>query len=327
MTEKQEAVAIVMAAGKSTRMKSDRPKVLHELCYQPVLAYVLDALEEAGIHRKLIVVGFQADQVRTTFSERPGVEFVLQDQQLGTGHAVGICSERLKGHTGSVIVIAGDQPLVRGQLVVDMLARLRETGAKALLATAIVDDPTGLGRIVRDREGRFAGIVEQKDATAEQAAIREINPSFYAFDGPLLFHALEQVKPNNAQKEYYLTDVPAILRSWGELIIAESLATQTDVHGINHRTHLAQAHLLLQARVHQRHMDAGVTIIDPRSTVIDPRARIGQDTVIHPFTVIEGPVRIGTKCVIGPFAHVKQDVADGKSFLCTETRGGEGVRG
>lgn len=311
MTNAQEAVAIVMAAGKSTRMKSDRPKVLHELCYQPILAYVLDALEEAGVARTLVVVGFQAGEVEAAFAGRPGIEFVLQAEQLGTGHAVAICGEKLKAHTGPVVVIAGDQPLVRGQLILEMLARLRQTGAKALLATAIVDDPTGMGRIIRDRDGQFAGIVEHKDATAEQAAIREINPSFYAFDGPLLFRALAEVRPNNAQKEYYLTDVPAILRSWGERIVAESLANQTDVFGINHRSHLAQAHVLMQQRVQQRHLDAGVTIVDPGTTLIDPRAQIGQDAVIHPFTIIEGPVRIGAKCRIGPFAHVREDVAQG----------------
>ena len=308
-----EPVAIVMAAGKSTRMKSDTPKILHELCGQPVLQYVLDALTQAGIRRKLVVVGFQADLVKQAFANTPGVEFVLQAEQLGTGHAVMVCESALCEHQGSVIVIAGDQPMIRAELIADMLRRLKETNAKGLIATAIVPHPFGLGRILRDEKGNFIGIVEQKDATPEQAKINEINPSFYAFDGPLLFDSLRKVRPENAQKEYYLTDVPGILRSGGHTIVAEPLATETDMYGINHRGHLAEAHRLMQERIHQRHFDAGVTIVDPRTTSIDSRAQIGSDTIIYPNTVIGGPVRIGRHCRIGPFAHLRPEteLADG----------------
>lgn len=301
---KDEPVAIVMAAGKSTRMKSDRPKVLHELCGQPILDYVLQALEQAGVRRKLVVVGFQSELVENAFRNHPGVEFVRQTEQLGTGHAVQVCQEKLRSHEGPVIVIAGDQPLIRPTLISDMVRRLGETGAKALIATAIVQNPFGYGRILRDEGGEFAGVIEQKDATPDQSQIREINPSFYAFDGPMLFSALAEVRPTNAQKEYYLTDVPAILRKRGERIVAENLATETDTYGINHRGHLAEAHALMQDRIHQRLFDAGVTIIDPRNTYIDARAEIGPDTVIHPFSIIHGPARIGRRCKIGPFAQV-----------------------
>jgi bifunctional UDP-N-acetylglucosamine pyrophosphorylase/glucosamine-1-phosphate N-acetyltransferase len=299
-----EPVAIVMAAGKSTRMKSERPKVLHELCGQPILDYVLSALEQAGVRRKLVVVGFQADLVQAAFAGRPGVEFVRQTEQLGTGHAVSVCADALRGHAGPVIVIAGDQPLIRPELVSEMLRRLRESGAKALLATAVVQNPHGYGRILRDEAGEFVGVVEQKDATPDQAQIREVNPSFYAFDGPSLFSALAEVRPANAQKEYYLTDVPAILRRRGERIAAENLATETDTYGINHRGHLAEAHALMQDRIHQRLFDAGVTVVDPRNTYIDARAEIGPDTVVYPFSIIHGPVRIGRRCRIGPFAQI-----------------------
>jgi bifunctional UDP-N-acetylglucosamine pyrophosphorylase/glucosamine-1-phosphate N-acetyltransferase len=299
-----DAVAIVMAAGKSTRMKSNKPKVLHELCGRPILQYILDALHQVGVRRKLVVVGFQAELVKEAFAREPGVEFVLQSEQLGTGHAVMMAEPLLRDHRGPVVVIAGDQPMIRPQLVADMLRRLRETEAQALLATAIVPNPFGLGRILRDSHGEFVGIIEQKDTSTEQSRINEINPSFYAFDGSLLFSSLRKVRPENAQKEYYLTDVPAILRRDGYRIVADVLATETDMYGINHRGHLAEAHRLMQERIIQRHFDEGVTIVDPRSTYIDVRAQIGNETVIHPNTVIEGPVTVGKHCNIGPFAYL-----------------------
>lgn len=308
-----EPVAIVMAAGKSTRMKSETPKILHELCGQPVLQYVLDALTQAGIRRKLVVVGFQADKVKAAFANTPGVEFVLQAEQLGTGHAVMVCEPSLREHQGPVVVIAGDQPMIRPELIADMLRRLKETNSKGLIATAVVPNPFGLGRILRDANGNFIGVVEQKDATPEQARINEINPSFYAFDGPLLFDSLRKVRPENAQKEYYLTDVPGILRTGGYKIVAEALATEADMYGINHRGHLAEAHRLMQDRIHQKLFDSGVTIVDPRTTSIDARAIIGQDTIIYPNTVIGGPVCVGRNCKIGPFAHLRPEteLADG----------------
>ncbi len=301
-------VAIVMAAGKSTRMKSERPKVLHELCGKPVLGYVLDALTEAGVERKIVVVGYQADLVKKAFEGVAGVEFVVQTEQLGTGHAVMMAQPTLTGHRGSVVVIAGDQPLIRSRLVADILRRREETGAHAMIGTALVPDPFGLGRILRDQNGNFLGVVEQKDATPEQALIKEINFSFYCFDGPELFDALRRVKPENAQKEYYITDVPGILRSDGKKIVAEPLANEVDMFGINHRGHLAQAHRLMQERIIQRHFDNGVTVVDPQSTYVDVRAEIGPDTVLHPNTVIRGDVKIGKRCQVGPLAIVDAGV-------------------
>jgi bifunctional UDP-N-acetylglucosamine pyrophosphorylase/glucosamine-1-phosphate N-acetyltransferase len=297
-------VAIVMAAGKSTRMKSERPKVLHELCGKPVLGYVLDALTQAGVERKIVIVGYQADLVREAFQNEPGVEFATQSEQLGTGHAVMMAQPALANHHGPVIVIAGDQPLIRSRLVADILRRREETGAHAMIGTALVPDPFGLGRILRDQNGNFIGVVEQKDATPEQALIKEINFSFYCFDGPELFDALRRVRPENAQKEYYITDVPGILRADGKRIVAEPLANEVDMFGINHRGHLAEAHRLMQQRIVQKHFDNGVTVVDPQSTYIDVRAEIGPDTVLHPNTVIRGQVVIGKRCQIGPLAIV-----------------------
>jgi bifunctional UDP-N-acetylglucosamine pyrophosphorylase/glucosamine-1-phosphate N-acetyltransferase len=297
-----------MAAGKSTRMKSEKPKVLHELCGKPVLGYVLDALSEAGVGRKIVVVGYQADLVREAFRGAAGVEFVVQTEQLGTGHAVMMAEPALQKHQGSVVVIAGDQPLIRPRLVADILRRREETGAHAMIGTAAVPDPFGLGRILRDQNGNFLGVVEQKDATPEQALIKEINFSFYCFDGPELFDALKRVRPENAQKEYYITDVPGILRADGKRIVAEPLANEVDMFGINHRGHLAQAHRLMQERIIQRHFDNGVTVVDPQSTYVDVRAEIGADTVLHPNTVIRGDVTIGKRCQVGPLAIVDTGV-------------------
>ncbi|QDU61158.1 Bifunctional protein GlmU [Planctomycetes bacterium Pan216] len=300
-----EPAAIVLAAGKSTRMKSDLPKVLHELCGQPLLAYVLAALEGAGIRRKVLVVGYRGDLVRERFANTPGVEFVEQTEQKGTGHAVDCCRDAFVDHAGPVVVLAGDGPLIRAEMIEQMLQRSREGGMKAFLATATMSNPFGMGRIVRNAEGRFDRIVEQKDCTPEEAAIQEVNGSFYVFDSRSLFEALAEVKPANAQGEYYLTDVPGILRKRGDAVDAEILADEIDVHGVNHRRHLADAHVLMQQRIQSRHLDAGVTIVDPGNTYIDARAEIGRDTVIQPFTVIGGPATIGERCHLGPFAHVR----------------------
>lgn len=308
-----EPVAIILAAGKSTRMKSELPKVLHEICGEPMLSYVLDAVEGAGIRRMILVVGFGADLVKERFKDRPGVEFVLQTEQKGTGHAVKVCQEALAGHEGPVLVVAGDGPMVRAEMLAKMLERRNSLGAKAFIASVPVADATGLGRIVRDEGGHFVGIVEHKDATEEQRKIKEVNYSFYCFDGPALFATLEKVRPNNQQGEYYLTDVPALLHSEGAIVAAEPLATEADSFGINNRQHLAEAHALMQQRIQNRLMESGVTIVDPRNTYIDANVHIGADSVILPFTVMRGPSQIGKNCRIGPFAHIREhtELADG----------------
>ena len=312
-TENAEPVAVVMAAGKSTRMKSDLPKVLHPLCGQPLLAYVLKALDDAGVRRKVVVVGYKSELVRGQFADWAGVEFVEQTEQRGTGHAVMCAESALVSHRGPVAVIAGDMPLVRSEMIRQMLDRLVATNSAALLATAVVADPFGLGRIIRGADGEFLRIVEQRDATPEEASLREINPSFYAFDGQTLFDALKKVGSDNSQGEYYLTDVPAILRGSGKPVRAEILANEIDAFGINDRRQLATTHEFMQQRVQDKLMLDGVTIVDPRSTYIDARATIGRDTVVNPFSVIEGPCVIGSGCRIGPFAHLRENtqLADG----------------
>jgi bifunctional UDP-N-acetylglucosamine pyrophosphorylase/glucosamine-1-phosphate N-acetyltransferase len=315
-----DPVAVVLAAGKSTRMKSETPKVLHDLCGRSLAGWVLEALREAGVHRSILVVGYREDLVRAEFAGNPGVSFVTQAEQKGTGHAVRVCREQLLGHGGPVIVLAGDGPFVRAELLATMLRRFHETGAAAYMATAAVTNPFGYGRIIRDAAGGFARIVEQKDASPAEAAVREINPSFYVFDGPALLSALERLQPNNAQGEYYLTDVPALLLGEGRVVVAEPVATESDIFGINDRGHLAEAHAMMQDRILRRHFVNGVTIVDARNVSIDARATIGKDTVILPFTAIHGEVTIGAGCRIGPFAHLRpgtviRDGAEAGAFV------------
>ena len=216
-----EACAVVLAAGKGTRMKSDLPKVLCRVLDRPMIHFVLDALREAGIRRQIVVVGHQADSVRRELAGRDeSIEFVLQEQQLGTGHAVQVCLPALESQTGPTIVVAGDSPLIQPSSLTKLLDHFERTQPALLLGTLEKDDPTGLGRIVRDSSGEFVGIVEQKDASPEQLKIREVNMSTYLFRTPDLLWALDQLSNDNAQAEYYLTDCAALLRQAGQPVEA-----------------------------------------------------------------------------------------------------------
>jgi len=206
-------LAIVLAAGKGTRMKTDQPKVLCEALGRPLVTFVLDALQKSDIGRVILVVGYQAQRVRDALANRTGLEFVEQTQQLGTGHAVMVCRDLLRDHDGAVLVVTGDSPLIQSQSVDLLLDEYRRDRPVCVLGTLQKDDPSGLGRIVRDGTGRFLGIVEEKDATEAQRQIREVNMSTYVFDCRELLHALDHLRDNNRQREFYLTDCPGILKS------------------------------------------------------------------------------------------------------------------
>ena len=297
--------AVVLAAGKSTRMVTDLPKVLHEVCGRPMLAYVLDACREAGIERIVVVVGYRKEDIIHAFADEPDLHFVDQTEQKGTGHAVQICRDALDGFDGNVLVIAGDMPLVRPETL-KLLVETHTRGNSAVtLATAVLDDPTGYGRIVRDAYGNLQGIVEHSDCTPQQLAIREINPSYYCFDRKLLFQALDNVRPDNVKGEYYLTDALHILIRQGHRAVAITAVAAEDAMGVNSRKELARVGKIMQERIQDRLMASGVTIFDPPNTWVDARARIGRDTVIHPFTYIHGRVTIGRRCSLGPFAYVR----------------------
>jgi bifunctional UDP-N-acetylglucosamine pyrophosphorylase / glucosamine-1-phosphate N-acetyltransferase len=303
-------VAIILAAGQGKRMKSEKAKVLHEVCGQPMIRYVVDAARGAGAKTIVVVVGYAAEQIRQYLENEPDILFATQTEQLGTGHAVKICRSLLAGYEGPAMVLVGDEPLLRPRPLADLFDRQHHDQAACLLGTAMLDDPTGFGRILRDSAGRFLRIVEERDCTSEERALNEVNPSCYIFELPGLWDALDQIGTSNAQGEYYLTDAPEHLKSMGRKVIALNILRADDVLGVNTRQHLAQAGAIMQARIQDHWMTEGVSIVDPRNTYIDNRATIGVDTVIYPFTVIAGAVKIGANCRVGPFSHLR----DGTMF-------------
>lgn len=232
-------MAIVLAAGKGTRMKSDLPKVLFPACGRPIVEYVLDALDQAGVDRIVVVVGYRADAVREALAHRPNLEYVVQEEQLGTGHAVMICRDQLVGHDGPVLVLAGDSPMIQTSSLAKLLAYYDEHRPASILGTLEKENPTGLGRIVRDANGNFAKIVEEKDATDAERAIREVNMSTYVFDGPKLLSALDRLTNDNRQREYYITDCPGILRADGENVQALAVLQPCEALSVNDRDELA----------------------------------------------------------------------------------------
>lgn len=301
----KSTAAVVMAAGKSTRMVTEMPKVLHEICGRPMLAYVVDACRAAGISRIICVVGYRKEEVINAFGGEPDITFVEQKEQKGTGHAVMVCREALADFEGDVVIIAGDMPLVRHETLSLLVNTHKSQTSAVTLATALLENPTSYGRIVRDSYGNLEGIVEESDCTPEQKKIKEVNPSYYCFSKKLLFDALEQVKPNNVKGELYLTDALHILIRGGHRAVAITAVQAEDAMGINSRLDLAEVGRVMQNRIQRNLMNSGVTIVDPGNTWVDVRAEIGQDTVIYPFTYIHGRVRIGRHCAIGPFAYLR----------------------
>lgn len=225
--------AIVLAGGKGTRMQSDLPKVLFEACGRPMISYVIDALERAGIERIIVVVGYRAELVRETLADRSNVIFAEQTEQLGTGHAVMMCRDALQGKTGPVLIVTGDSPLIQQSSVEKLLTDFAASKPACLLGTLHKEDPTGLGRIVRDANGDFEGIVEEKDATDAQRAITEVNMSTYVFDTVELLNALDQLTDDNRQREYYLTDCPGILKRQGKEVRALAVLEPCESLSVN----------------------------------------------------------------------------------------------
>jgi bifunctional UDP-N-acetylglucosamine pyrophosphorylase/glucosamine-1-phosphate N-acetyltransferase len=300
-----ERVAIILAAGVSSRMNTQKAKVLHEVCGRPMLAYVLDACREVGVEKMYVVVGFSSEEVEEQFRDSADIVWVRQDEQLGTAHAVLCCAEQLRDFEGQTLVLCGDGPLIRAKTLRTLIEKHEAGQSAATLATAVLRDPAGYGRIVRDAYGNIQGIVEDSDCTREQLAIREVNPSYYLFNNKLLFEALEKVKPDNVKKEYYLTDALSGIIATGHKVIAVTAVRPEEAMGVNSRAQLSTASKIMQRRVQQELMEHGVTIVDPDNTWIDARAQIGQDTVIEPFTYIHGEVKIGRSCRIGPFAYLR----------------------
>jgi len=298
-------VAIILAAGVSSRMNTQLPKVLHEVCGRPMLAYVLDTCREVGIEKNYIVVGFGAEQIMSEFGGSEDIAWVRQMEQKGTAHAVMCCREHLRDFDGETMILCGDGPLIQAETLKTLIEKHESEKSAATLATAVLEDPTGYGRICRDTYGNIQGIVEESDCTAEQKKIKEVNPSYYLFNNKVLFDAVEKVKPDNVKGEYYLTDALALIIAAGLKVVAVTAVKPEAAMGVNSRQQLSVASKIMQWRIQQKLMESGVTIVDPDNTWIDSRAKIGQDTQIEPFTYIHGEVKIGNNCRIGPFAFVR----------------------
>lgn len=293
-----ELRAVILAAGKGTRMRSKLPKVLHKVGGKAMLQHVLDAADAAGAVEKVVIVGHGAELVESMVGEQGKI--VLQAEQLGTGHAVMQTKDALSGFTGTAMILCGDTPLLDGEELKKFYEAHVQSGAAATVLTAFMDNPFGYGRIVRDADGNVQGIVEEKDADAQQKLIKEINTGIYCLECPLMFDVLATLTCDNAQGEYYLTDVLTKLNEAGKKVGGVVTEDSDMVMGINSRRQLAEAESVMRVRILNKLMDEGVTIMDPASTFIEGSVKIGRDTVIYPFTWLEGSTEIGEGCEIGP---------------------------
>ena len=299
-----EAQALVLAAGKGTRMKSARAKVLHAALGAPLLEHVLRAVEALGLHPVRVVVGHQAEAVRDAFSGR-GLEFLAQDPPLGTGHALLAARGALAGAAPrTLLVLNGDLPLLRAETLAGLLEAHRREGAAATLLTAEPAEPADYGRIVRGASGRVQAIVEARDATPQQLALREVNAGVYAFEVAPLLAVLERLRPQNAQGEYYLTDTVALLAAGGHAVHAWAAADPSEAMGVNTLAELADADRLLRERRLRELMAEGARIEDPPSTFVGLDAVIEPDALIRPFCIVEGRSRLGAGASLGPFSHL-----------------------
>lgn len=295
-------LAIVLAAGQGKRMKSKLYKVLHPVCGKPMVGHVLDTVKKAGCERNIVVVGHGAEAVQSYLGA--SAEYVLQEQQLGTGHAVKQAGPLIGQEEGTTIVICGDTPLVTTETLEALFELHSRKGAAATILTASMDNPKGYGRIIRGQDGSVQRIVEQKDCTAEEDAVKEINTGTYCFNNSKLFAALEKVTNNNAQQEYYLTDVIGILVGEGEVVEGYMTDDLAESIGVNDRLALSEAEGFMRERITKKHMLNGVTIIDPSSTYIGADVTIGSDTVLYPGTILTGSTDIGENCIIGPHTEI-----------------------
>ncbi|ARF14233.1 MULTISPECIES: bifunctional UDP-N-acetylglucosamine diphosphorylase/glucosamine-1-phosphate N-acetyltransferase GlmU [Sporosarcina] len=295
--------AIVLAAGQGTRMKSDLYKVLHPVCGKPMVEHVIDHIRDLHSDRIVTIVGHGAEMVEQTLGGKS--EYALQAEQLGTAHAVQQAEKVLADLDGTTLVVCGDTPLISTETMAALLAHHHKTEAKATILTAIADDPTGYGRIIRAENGDVVRNVEHKDTNDGERLVKEINTGTYCFDNRVLFDTLKKVNNDNAQGEYYLPDVLGILKSEGQRISAYTTPDFHETLGVNDRVALAQAEKSMRQLIAEKHMRNGVTIISPEQTVISAEAEIGRDTVIQPGVLIEGATKIGSQCVIGPNSHIQ----------------------
>ena len=328
MTTNTEAAVLVLAAGAGTRMRSDTPKVLHTLGGRSMLAHALHSVAKAAPGHLVVLLGHDRDRVEPAVAEladqlgRP-IQIAVQEEQLGTGHAVRCALTALPDdYTGVVVVTYGDVPLLDADTLAGLIAAHTAESAAVTVLTTTLPDPTGYGRVVRTPDGQVMAIVEQADAGPSELAIQEINAGVYAFDAAALRSALDRLQPHNAQQELYLTDVIAIVRSDGLVVRAKHVDDSTLVAGVNDRVQLAELGAELNRRIVAAHQRAGVTIVDPATTWIDVDVTIGRDTVVQPGTQLLGTTQIGERCVIGPDTTLA-DVTVGDAASVVRTHGGQ----
>ena len=302
--------SIILAAGKGTRMKSDMPKVLHTIFEKTLLGYVIDAVNNTGIaDENFVIVGHQAERVEEYINSKyTNAKCILQSPQLGTGHAVSMAVPYLNDFDGEVIILCGDTPLITSDTLKEFVEAHRNLKSDITVMSAIFENPTNYGRVIRNSDNTLNSIVEEKDATPEQKAVKEINAGIYCLNWAKIKPAFSQLKTNNAQGEYYLTEII----KWGNeqnlSVNAYTLKDNEEIYGINSKSNLAEATKFLNRKIVQKHLDNGVQIIDPATTWISPETEIEADTIIYPSTYIEGKNKIGKHCKIGPFAHIRGDV-------------------
>ncbi|EPF4329690.1 bifunctional UDP-N-acetylglucosamine diphosphorylase/glucosamine-1-phosphate N-acetyltransferase GlmU [Enterococcus hirae] len=300
--------AIILAAGKGTRMKSKLYKVLHPVSGQPMVEHIINRVSETNPDQIITIVGHGAEQVKAQLGERS--EYALQAEQLGTGHAVLQAASFLQGKEGTTLVISGDTPLLTTETLNNLFEYHQGKNASATILTAQAEDPTGYGRIIRDHIGIVEKIVEQKDTTPEEALVQEINTGTYCFDNQALFEALNKVGTDNAQGEYYLTDIIEILKDAGKTVAAYQTEDFDESMGVNDRIALAKANELMRQRINKMHMVNGVSFIDPATTYIDAGVEIGSDTVIEAGVQLQGKTVIGSDCVIGAHSRIVDSVIE-----------------
>lgn len=293
-------ISIILAAGEGTRMKSKLPKVLHKICGKPILEYVINASEGANVQKNVVIIGHGGDKVTDYFKDKE-VFFenqpIGEDAPYGTGYAVMQGIKHIEDDS-RVLVLCGDTPLIRKETINRLFNYHNEGGYVCTVLTALLDDPTGYGRIVRDEVGNISRIVEQKDTSEEERQINEINSGIYCFSGKMLKHGLENIDDDNAQGEFYLTDVIEILKDEGYNVGAYVIKDHREIHGINNRVQLCLSEKIMRRRINDGHMLNGVSMIDPDSTYIEEGVKIESDTIIFPNTFIEGDTTIGSDCVI-----------------------------